>query len=237
MLLSYLKILGFFTLLVLFWGCSSKQSVPDYNYQVAKGTMKPYVVHGKKYYPQSVNVGDEEIGIASWYGPNFHGKHTSNGEIYDMNALSAAHKTYPMNTMVKVTNLDNGKNLAVRINDRGPFVKGRVIDLSKMAADKLGVISSGTAKVKIQVIGFANKNQTTIVGGNFMVQIGAFRNKNGANIYKNSVKFENYTTVIKEYFIQEAPLFRVFITGFRSKEEAQDFINMGKISGSFIVRE
>ncbi|OFY67551.1 MAG: hypothetical protein A3H98_03440 [Bacteroidetes bacterium RIFCSPLOWO2_02_FULL_36_8] len=93
-----------------------------------------------------------ETGVASWYGDDFHGKKTANGEIFSKRKLTAAHKTLNFNCMVKVTNLDNGKSVVVRINDRGPFVKGRIIDLSKKAAKKIGLIKSGTAKVKIVAV-------------------------------------------------------------------------------------
>ncbi|MCI6694055.1 MAG: septal ring lytic transglycosylase RlpA family protein [Campylobacter sp.] len=116
--------------------------------------MRPYTINGKTYYPTTVSVGDTALGTASWYGPNFHGKKTSNGETYNMNAMTAAHKTLPMNTMVRVINLGNGAQTTVRINDRGPFVAGRIIDLSKAAATSIGMIGAGTARVKLEVVGF-----------------------------------------------------------------------------------
>lgn len=122
--------------------------------------MRPYVVLGKRYYPQIVKVGDTQSGIASWYGPNFHGKKTSNGERYDMNAMTAAHKTYPMNTIVRVTNRNSGESAVVRINDRGPFVDGRIIDLSKVAAKRVGVFANGTAPVKLEVLKFSILDNT-----------------------------------------------------------------------------
>ena len=122
--------------------------------------MRPYVVLGKRYYPQIVKVGDTQSGIASWYGPNFHGKKTSNGERYDMNAMTAAHKTYPMNTIVRVTNRNSGESAVVRINDRGPFVDGRIIDLSKAAAKRVGVFANGTAPVKLEVLKFSMLDNT-----------------------------------------------------------------------------
>lgn len=91
--------------------------------------------------------------VASYYADKFHGRKTANGEIFDMYALTAAHKSLPFNTMVKVTNLDNGKSVVVRINDRGPFVAGREIDVSKAAASKLGMLSEGTARVSLQILG------------------------------------------------------------------------------------
>ncbi|MEX0720517.1 MAG: septal ring lytic transglycosylase RlpA family protein [Balneolaceae bacterium] len=90
-----------------------------------------------------------ETGIASWYGDNFHGGPTANGEIYDMEALTAAHKTLPFNSIVRVENKDNGQSVTVRINDRGPFVEGRVIDLSRRAAREIGIITVGLARVEL----------------------------------------------------------------------------------------
>ena len=130
------------------------KSSPNTSAASQRATMRPYTINGKTYYPTTVSVGDTALGIASWYGPNFHGKKTSNGETYNMNAMTAAHKTLPMNTMVRVTNLGNGAQTTVRINDRGPFVAGRIIDLSKAAATSIGMIGAGTARVKLEVVGF-----------------------------------------------------------------------------------
>ena len=130
------------------------KSSPNTSAASQRATMRPYTINGKTYYPTTVNVGDTASGIASWYGPDFHGKKTSNGETYNMNAMTAAHKTLPMNTMVRVTNLGNGAQTTVRINDRGPFVAGRIIDLSKAAATSIGMIGTGTARVKLEVVGF-----------------------------------------------------------------------------------
>lgn len=93
-----------------------------------------------------------EVGIASWYGPGFQGRRTSSGEIYDMFAMTAAHKTLPFGTVVKVVDLDTGKSVVVRINDRGPFIKGRIIDLSYAAAQKLGMVKKGLAKVGLKIV-------------------------------------------------------------------------------------
>jgi len=93
-----------------------------------------------------------EVGIASWYGPGFQGNHTANGEIYDMNGISAAHKTLPFDTIVKVVDLDTGRSIVVRINDRGPFIAGRIIDLSKGAAEKLGIVDKGIANVGLRIV-------------------------------------------------------------------------------------
>lgn len=112
---------------------------------------KPYQVGGVWYYPKEDEHYDH-TGIASWYGPQFHGKRTADGEIFDQNAITAAHPTLPMPVLVRVTNLENGRSLVVRVNDRGPFVAGREIDLSRKAAELLGYARKGTARVRVQYI-------------------------------------------------------------------------------------
>ena len=112
---------------------------------------KPYQVAGVWYYPAEDFTYDE-TGIASWYGPDFHAKATANGEIYDQNELTAAHKTLPMPSLVRVTNLDNGRSVVVRVNDRGPFVAGRIIDMSRRGAQLLGFEGRGIAKVRVQIL-------------------------------------------------------------------------------------
>lgn len=265
--MSYLKIAIFTCFVLLFSGCFSSPFVPssptdariNNSKSVQKATMRPYTINGKTYYPTVVSVGDTASGIASWYGPNFHGKKTSNGEIYNMHNMTAAHKTLPMNTIVKVTNLKNSRQVIVRINDRGPFVGDRVIDLSKAAATQIDMLSTGTAPVKMEIVGFENnavasasgyktqdfktakssqiyENQS-VVGGEFMVQIGAFKNIEGANRYKNEHQnVMGYKSVVKTFSIDGDTFHRVFLTGFRSEEEARDFAKSGHFSGAYIVR-
>ena len=115
---------------------------------------KPYTIRGKKYYPR-LDANLKQTGLASWYGPNFHGRLTANGEIYDQYGLSAAHPTMPLPSYAKVTNLENGSSVTVRVNDRGPFSKNRVIDLSARAAQLLGYTKQGIAKVKVEYAGKA----------------------------------------------------------------------------------
>ena len=112
----------------------------------------PYKVAGIWYYPER-NLTYDETGIGSWYGDEFAGKLTANGEIFDPELVTAAHKTLPMPSVVRVTNLDNGKSLVLRINDRGPFVAGRIIDLSREAARRIGYKDNGLARVRVQVVG------------------------------------------------------------------------------------
>lgn len=114
-----------------------------------QGNPSSYVVFGKRYYVMDSAAGFRQRGIASWYGPKFHGRKTSNGETYNMHAMTAAHKTLPLPVYVHVKNLDNGRSAVVRVNDRGPFIEGRIIDLSYAAAKKLGVDGPGTARVEI----------------------------------------------------------------------------------------
>jgi rare lipoprotein A len=112
---------------------------------------KPYQVGGIWYYPKA-DYEYNETGIASWYGPGFDGKRTANGEVFDTNGLTAAHKTLPMPSMVRVTNLENGRSISVRVNDRGPFSNGRIIDLSRRGAQLLGFIDKGTARVRVEIM-------------------------------------------------------------------------------------
>ncbi len=223
-----------------FVGCSSKNQNISYS-PTTEATMRPYSVNGVRYYPTVVAVGKRYRGIASWYGPNFHGKRTSSGEIYDMHKFTAAHKTLPMNTIVRVTNLNNGKSTVVRINDRGPFVKNRIIDLSYAAAKKIEMTGSGTAPVELEVLRFGGKKsiyQNRVVLRNFAVQIGSFRRYQGALITKrkNELVDGRYKAIIRRFFYQGAPLYRVWLTGFRSEAEARDFINSMRYPGAFIVR-
>jgi rare lipoprotein A len=111
---------------------------------------KPYAIKGVWYTPR-VDYGYDETGIASWYGPGFHGQATANGEVYDMNELTAAHTTLPLPSIVRVTNLDNGRTIKLRVNDRGPFVGGRVIDVSRRASQLLGFHEKGTATVRVEI--------------------------------------------------------------------------------------
>ncbi|WP_428155545.1 septal ring lytic transglycosylase RlpA family protein [Brevundimonas sp.] len=121
---------------------------------IVSGTMRPYQVRGRWYTPKEQPDYDE-VGMASWYGDAFNGRPTSTGERFDMHALTAAHKTLPLPGLVEVTNLDNGRRLVVRINDRGPFVDSRIIDLSREAANELGMLSQGVGRVRVRYLGRA----------------------------------------------------------------------------------
>jgi rare lipoprotein A len=170
------------------------------------GTMRPYQVRGIWYTPKE-QPGYNEVGIASWYGQQFHNKQTSNGEVFDMWVVSAAHKTLPLPSIVEVTNLDNGKKIRVRVNDRGPFVEGRIIDMSRAGAEALGFANKGTARVRVRYVGPApsrGKDQTLqyagIVSGpkvpapppgpagQWSVQAGAFADRTNAERAVHSLR-------------------------------------------------
>jgi len=129
----------------------------------------------------------EEEGIASWYGGKFHGRLTANGETFNTHELTAAHKQLPFNTMVKVTNLSNGKTVEVRINDRGPFVDGRIIDLSYAAAVELDMISTGTAPIRLQV------EDLDALEVRFTIQVGAYRNLENATAMKRKLEDNGFS--------------------------------------------
>ncbi|BDQ27958.1 septal ring lytic transglycosylase RlpA family protein [Helicobacter heilmannii] len=231
-----------------------------------RATMRPYRVGGRTYYPTQVKVGQTFDGYASWYGPNFHTKRTSNGETYNMHAHTAANKILPMNTIVKVTNKDNNRSTIVRINDRGPFVRNRIIDLSNAAAHDIAMVGKGVAPVRLEVIGFGGvvakqygpslaqntqakvlqkefkvgESQKSYSGGNFSLQVGAFANKQGAIHARNTLQIRlkntNYSSAIVQGVKNDKPIYRVFIKGFLSEAEASDYAK-GLNRPSFLVRE
>jgi rare lipoprotein A len=214
-------------------------------------TMRPYVIRGIKYYPTVVSVGDRFTGNASWYGPDFHGKKTSNGETYNMYDMTAAHKTLPMNTIVKVTNKRNGLTTVVRINDRGPFIETRIIDLSNTAARKIDMLNAGTAPVEIEILGFEVKGRKTIPTAqelraspqnlsvqDFALQIASFARIEGAILTQQ--KYDNtdgYKTIIKDVEMNNRRIFKVLLKGFKTEQEARDYQASGKFENAFIIKE
>ncbi|HZV83612.1 MAG TPA: septal ring lytic transglycosylase RlpA family protein [Brevundimonas sp.] len=160
---------------------------------IVAGTMRPYQVRGRWYRPEEQPRYDE-TGLASWYGDQHHGRSTATGERFDMNALTAAHKTLPLPGLVEVTNVANGRRVVVRINDRGPFVDGRIIDLSRAAAESLGLVGSGVGEVRVRYLGPAPRlgggprlQQARVVPSErpaapdgFWVQAGAFSDRDAA---------------------------------------------------------
>jgi rare lipoprotein A len=170
-------------------------------------------------------------GIASWYGKEFHGRKTSNGETYDMYGLSAAHKTLPLGTWVKVRNLENGRRLDLRINDRGPFVRGRVIDLSYGAAKKLGVVGPGTAKVEVVALGIRKADASRgerytpvdYYSGEFTFQVGAFAQRRNAERLRDQLKLRYANAHIEPFVNGEEIFYRVRVGRCTTLEEAAEF--------------
>jgi len=177
--------------------------------------MKPYTINGKTYFPLPSAEGYEEECIASWYGPGFHGKETSSGEIYNMYEYTAAHKLLPMGTYVLVKNLENGRELVVRINDRGPFVGERCLDLSYAAARELGMVGKGLSRVKIVALSEGEYQGTKIVYKNipnfrfnkFYLQVGAFKVYSNALRYKLELENQFEQVEIEPYYDNEKGLF------------------------------
>ena len=140
---------GLFQKKIFPWGGSEVKLKVE---QPNKWANRPYTVMGKRYYPVTGDKAMNQVGTASWYGKQFHGKKTAIGEVYDMHAMTAAHPTMELPSFAKVTNLENGRSVIVRVNDRGPFLHGRIIDLSYAAAVKLGYQKKGTARVRVERI-------------------------------------------------------------------------------------
>jgi rare lipoprotein A len=154
------------------------------------GNKNPYTVLGKTYHLLPSSDGYKEEGTASWYGTKFHGRPTANGERYSLYAMTAAHKTLPIPAYVKVTNLENQKTVIVRVNDRGPFHEGRIIDLSYAAAVKLGYAEKGTAQVSVEVVYPGGEKKRPVVEakpGRYFLQVGAFKNLQSANTLRTEL--------------------------------------------------
>lgn len=147
------------------------------------GNASPYSVNGQQYHVMASADRYREEGLASWYGAKFHGHTTSNGEVFDMYEISAAHKTLPLPTWVRVTNLENGLSIVARVNDRGPFHPGRVIDLSYAAAVKLDFVHKGTARVRVEALEGQELDQPV-----YFVQLGAFSQRRSAEALKDALE-------------------------------------------------
>jgi rare lipoprotein A len=213
-------------------------------------TQKPYKIMGKSYYPIPSAEGFQETGLASWYGGYFHGRKTSNGETYDMYDATAAHKTLPMNTYLLVKNLENGREITVRVNDRGPFHQGRIIDMSKTGASKLGFIEQGTAKVRITALGEATtsrkagletrrfKEHADFRRGEFYIQIGSFADQNNARRLKDKMLAAGRKSVIQKFDRGDQIFFRVQVwasTSLTSAEQVEKELNKAGFTDTYVV--
>ncbi|MCY4041625.1 MAG: septal ring lytic transglycosylase RlpA family protein [Gammaproteobacteria bacterium] len=200
------------------------ESQPKWEPRAKLGNHSPYEVFGKTYHVLSTADGYDETGIASWYGTKFHGRKTSSGEIYDVYQLSAAHRSLPLPTWVKVTNLENKRTLVVRVNDRGPFKEGRIIDLSYAAAVRLGVFPAGTAKVRVEAIPLEKPSRfsrsTTAQQTRYFVQAGAFRERSNAAQLEARIKAKDIGRISTERSLA-GNLFRVLVGPFATRSEAE----------------
>lgn len=200
------------------------------------GNPDNYNVFGKTYYVLDSADGFEQKGIASWYGNKFHGRRTSSGEDYDMFAMTAAHKTLPIPVYVEIKNLDNGRTAVVRVNDRGPFHDGRIIDLSYAAATKLGVAKSGTANVSIRVVNSvrmkSSRQSQRIVessaSGNdkLYIQVAAFSTEKNAISYMSKLQGQGFFDVrLHRESNKGAPVYRVRIGPLPSEHVAKNVLS------------
>lgn len=200
-------------------------------------TQRQYTVLGQTYTPLSTYKGYVEEGIASWYGPKFHGRRTSSGEVYNMYEMTAAHRVLPMNTKVRVTNLDNGKVIDLRVNDRGPFVGDRIIDLSFAAAREIEMIGPGTARVRVEALGSVPRDQLV---GNFFIQVGSFSSKENAFNLKHELRNSGYReTRVEEFSRDNQSLWRVQAGLFKNllaAEQARSKL-LEKMPGAFIIAD
>lgn len=170
--------------------------------------------------PAAPSPGWTETGLASWYGRPYHGRPSSSGEIYDMEELTAAHRTLPFGAIVLVKNLDNGRTVTVRINDRGPFVEGRIIDLSRAAARQIGLIGPGTALVRIQLLGYADAEAAN-APALFAVQAGAFADRRNAERLQQKLR-RKYEPVDIAASASAPVLYRILVGRFGSLQEAEE---------------
>ncbi len=233
-----LKIFKLF--LVIFILCLVMACAPAYDVRVVdnpqsknlKGHQKPYIVNGLRYDPLRDHNGFVQKGRASWYGKKFHGRKTSNGEIYNMYAMTAAHKTLPLGVFVKVTNQETGQQAVVRVNDRGPFIAGRIIDLSFAAAEKVGVVGPGTAPVIVEALGYRADSKGSAKSpvytqprsydiGTFAVQVGAFTVQPNADRLAADMRAQYGYARVSEGWVNGVRYYRVWVGEFSSLEKAE----------------
>ena len=243
---SLIKIVIFLAITI-----STIQANRSFTFNMYKQTMKPYVVNGIKYYPKDVSIGKIFKGVASWYGTDFHGRSTASGEKYNMYNLTAAHKTLPLNTLIKVTNIKNNKTVTVRVNDRGPFVKKRQLDLSYGAAKKLGIIDQGITDIKIKVLSTHIKKRKNVIGGiktqsfkrkffknqngKIQVQIASFSSKERTVNFIKTRNLKRFSPKVFKVVRERKTLYKVVVNKFKTHKEAKKFIKNGRFKGAYIV--
>ncbi len=242
------RVFAVFCCFIFMAGCAARRPTAgrptDSSRPASRPSQKPYTVDGKRYEPLVSHEGFVQQGIASWYGRDFHGKRTSNGERYDMHAMTAAHKTLPLGVYVKVRNVENGHEAVVRVNDRGPFVKGRIIDLSYAAAKKLGIDAAGTGRVHIEALGYRASGADRYEAldsydtGNYTVQVGAFKEYANAERLSGDMKRRYGFSEIHETVLDGKTLYRVYAGKYPSlmaAERAERELSDHGYPGSFTV--
>lgn len=256
--------------LIALSGCSSKgtpeltglspqaQAIAIKQYGGVYKVGNPYKIMGKWYYPKE-DYNYSEVGMASWYGEDFHAKKTANGEKYDMNTLTAAHRTLPLPSIVRVTNLENGRSLVLRVNDRGPYAKERIIDISKRGAQLLGYQTKGITKVRVEIMEKESRALKAAMLGQkvpnavvktsssehnstntaYFVQAGSFSQKGLAD--NLSFRLKNLgSSHVSEAFVGGGMFYRVRFGPFSYEEEAEVMLNKVRNSGLYdarIIRE
>ncbi len=209
-------------------GCSAPAAVPRIETAStqeplsAYGNPPTYVALGVRYYVMDSADGYVERGLASWYGPNFHGQKTSSGEPFDMHQVTAAHKTLPLPTWVKVTHLKTGRSITVRVNDRGPFKEGRIIDLSYQAAQALGIVEEGLAPVEVRAIRGPDTKSRRLE--HTYLQLAAFSQSGNAKDYIQELRSRGLTRLSIQTRRRDPVLHRVMHGPFRNREELKQAI-------------
>jgi rare lipoprotein A len=234
------------------YGCSRRPLPPPVPAPgIPTGKPKPYKVMGRWYQPLPDARDFREKGVASWYGKDFHGKKTSSGETYDMYAMTAAHKTLPLGTYVKVRNLSNNREIEVRINDRGPFVRDRVIDLTYTGARELGMLGPGTTPVEIIALGAPPPSYDAVglprryipvdyYSGNFTVQVGAFTVFENAEKLKQRLEKDHENVHIARFDNGDRLFYRVRVGSLNTLAKAESYEALLMEKGfpeTFIVAE
>jgi len=174
-------------------------------------------VHRK---PKEPQLQEPQVGIASWYGPEEHGGPTASGERFNMYDFTAAHRTLPFGTKVKVTNLENGRKVGVRINDRGPFKRSRIIDLSYAAAKSIRMIGKGTARVRLEVLS-ADGDRISYSHASYTVQVGAFKSRENAHNLKEELRTRAKDVRVEPYGLDGEVYHRVRVGRFSKREDAE----------------
>jgi rare lipoprotein A len=184
--------------------------------------------------------GESETGLASWYGDPYHGRPTASGEVYDMGAYTAAHRTLPFNTWVRVTSLENNLFTTVRVNDRGPFIEGRIIDLSRAAADALRMIGAGTMLVRVEVVRHPEGAGAAAGSGLYSVQVGAFQAEENAMHLQADLVREYGDVFIQSYDAPDGRFYRVRVGHLNTYDEAEDLAlglrSYPGVTSAFVVR-